>query len=439
MLVFTAVPYGTAEAWWKAAFVFLVFAASILWIVEGFFSGSWTTGARTLLLPWICLTLFCFCQTISLPFARHSVPGLKNAFWNSISADPYGSRFVALQLLGLLLAAALLFRYSAREQRVRSLINLIVCLAVGSALFGLLRQTTQHVVGFGLPMLKPNQGYGQFINKNHFAFLMEMAFGLLLGLVVAGGVKRDRILVYCTGLIPIWTALVLSNSRGGLIAMLAQVISVVLLFKLVVPIVGSDSPMIRVVSLVPVRGALLLLLIAGIVVGMLWLGGDRLASNIEAARNEFENPKISAREAVRRKDIWLATWPMFRDHPIAGVGIGGYWAAIPTYHQASGTMTPQQAHNDYLELLASGGIIGIILIGWFAFVLVQKTWANLTSTDRFRRASSFGASIAIIGVAVHSLVDFGLHLTVNALVFVALIVIAAGNFKIARGSQREVA
>ena len=72
------------------------------------------------------------------------------------------------------------------------MIHVIVGVAVATAIFGILRQTIQHNVGFGLPLIKPDQGYGQFINKNHFAFLMEMAFGLALGMIVGGGVKREQ-------------------------------------------------------------------------------------------------------------------------------------------------------------------------------------------------------------------------------------------------------
>jgi hypothetical protein len=44
-----------------------------------------------------------------------------------------------------------------------------------------------------------------------------------------------------------------------------------------------------------------------------------------------------------------------------------------------------------------------------------------------RRAACLGACIGIAGVAVHSLVDFGLHMLVNALVFTTLIVIATSE------------
>ena len=83
-----------------------------------------------------------------------------------------------------------------------------------------------------------------------------------------------------------------------------------------------------------------------------------------------------------------------------------------------------EAHNEYLELLACGGITGLALGAWFGVAVFKKTLPNLKSSNRFRRAACFGAVLGIIGVAVHSIFDFGLHLLANALVFTALIVIA---------------
>ena len=64
-------------------------------------------------------------------------------------------------------------------------------------------------------------------------------------------------------------------------------------------------------------------------------------------------------QGASRNEIWRATLKMFAAHPILGVGMGGYWIGITAYHDASGLMTPQEAHNDYLELLSSGGLIGL--------------------------------------------------------------------------------
>jgi O-antigen ligase len=87
-------------------------------------------------------------------------------------------------------------------------------------------------------------------------------------------------------------------------------------------------------------------------------------------------------------------------------------------------MTPQEAHNDYLELLSSGGVIGIALAVWFAVAVIRRAHQNLANDVGYLRAVRFGAILGIAGVAAHSLVDFGLHILVNAAVFLTLIMFA---------------
>jgi O-antigen ligase len=441
LIVLTAIPYGTSHAWWKALFVCVVFTLAILWLVEGLISDGWLKDSWPLALPLAALALFSLLQTLA--FGNQggnqsgNPAGIGFAPWNAISADPYQTRFFALELLALIIAGVLLFRYVSTERRLRITINVVIGVAVASAIFGILRQTTQHTPGFGLPLLLRDTGYGQFINYNHFAYLMEMALGLILGLILGGGVKREQALIYLAALLPLWTGLVLSSSRGGLIAMLAQVIIAALLFSVVVRTrnsTGPQSKLSRLARSLPVRGSLILVLIVGVVFGTVWLGGDRLATRIEQSRDEVNLETDTLHQGVSRNEIWKATWRLFVAHPILGVGMGAYWAAVPAVHDASGTMTPQEAHNDYLELLASGGLVGLALGVWFAIVALKRTRENLGSPNRFRRAACFGAAIGIAGVTVHSLVDFGLHTIVNALVFTTLIVIATS--KAPWGSER---
>ncbi|HKZ01139.1 MAG TPA: O-antigen ligase family protein, partial [Pyrinomonadaceae bacterium] len=377
------------------------------------------------LLPLVAFSGFSLLQTIS--FRNASSAGITNPFWNAISADPFQTRLFVLQLGALTLAGALFYRYVTSRIRISTLIHVIIGVAVASALFGIIRQTTQTEVGFGLPLLRPEQGYGQFINKNHFAFLAEMGFGLALGLLVAGRVSRERALIYFTSLLPIWTALVLSNSRGGLLAMLAQLVIAALLFTAAASSSrGGEAKVAKIFRWWPVRIALIAVLVIGVFIGTLWVGGDRLVSNIEAVSSEFD-ANAATRYGSSRTEIWKATLRMFREHPIAGIGMGGYWIAISAYHDSSGKRTPHEAHSDYLELLASGGVIGLALGAWFALAVCLRVRRNLKARSHFRRAVTFAATLGIAGVAVHSLVDFGLHMIVNALILVALITIATSN------------
>ena len=403
LIVIAAIPYGTVEPWWKAAFVCAVFAICIVAIIETLVRRSDRIEGAPVLLPMLALTALAFVQTLSVD----------SHMWNAISADPFQTRFFALQMLALTAFLALLFTYATTERRLHVLVYTVLGVAAASAVFGILRQTTQQQTGFILPLLKQNQGYGQFVNKNHFAYLMEMAFGLGLGIILSGRVKRDRVMVYLTLLLPIWTGLVLANSRGGILAMLAQIVVAALL------LLSFRTSVARSVAL---KAALLVVLVAGVLLGTVWVGGDRLVSNFEAAGSEF-NTDIT-REGASRNEIWRASLKMFAGHPILGVGLGGYWIGITAYHDASGLMTPQEAHNDYLELLSSGGVIGFALGVWFAVAVIRAARKNLLRDGGFMSAVRFGAVLGIAGVAAHSLVDFGLHMIANAVAFLTLIVMA---------------
>jgi O-antigen ligase len=246
---------------------------------------------------------------------------------------------------------------------------------------------------------------------------MEMAFGLVLGLVVGRGIRRDRLMIYVALLLPIWIALVLSNSRGGILAMLTQVVVCALLL------------------LKRNRFVLIGVLVAGVLIGTIWVGGDRLASNIESATTDFAGD--TTRDGASRNEIWRATLKMFAAHPIAGVGFGGYWIGITAYHNASGILTPQEAHNEYLEVLSSGGLIGLAIGIWFAVMVIRRVRTNLFE-EGYMRAVRYGALVGLTGVVVHSLVDFGLHLLGNALVFLVLIMLATAPAAVASVEKKVV-
>jgi O-antigen ligase len=409
LLVIAAIPYGTVEPWWKAAFVCAVFGICIIAIIESVIRGSISVAGKSVLLPMLVISALAYVQTLSLPSSTNE------QVWNAISADPYQTRFFVLQLSALTVCLGLLYRYASTEKRMRVLVFTILGIAVATAVFGILRQTTQQGTGFVLPLLKQNMGYAQFVNKNHFAYLMEMAFGLGLGILLSGAVKRDRVLIYIALLFPIWTGLVLANSRGGILAMLAQVVvaALLLLNSRELPKLGRSFAL---------KAALIVALVAGVSIGTIWVGGDRLASNFEATSREF-SPETATTQGASRNEIWRASLKMFAANPILGVGFGGYWIGITAYHNASGLMTPQEAHNDYLEILSSGGVIGFAIAVWFAVVVIRLARQNLATDTGYIRGVRLGAVLGIAGVAAHSLVDFGLHIISNALVFITLIML----------------
>jgi O-antigen ligase len=442
VVALSAVPYGTVEPWWIALFECLVFAGGALWFITGLFKGDWRLPLKRLLWPLVALVVFILVQTINFGGPRTTAE-VQGTLAGTISADPYESRLTILKLLALILTFVILHSYTKSHRRLRALIYVVIGIGVASALFGILRQTTHHSgVGYLLPGLKPNSGYGQFINRNHFAFLMEMSLGLALGLLAGGGVNRERALIYVSLSLPLWFSLVLSNSRGGIFSMLCQLVFAALMFMLVrVPQLKSSSRgtasglLSRAGNSIVIRALLIVCLLIGVGLSVIWIGGEQLANRLEA-QGDGDAERIALRYGESRSEVWRATWALIKDNPVAGVGFGGYWAVIPKYHDASGELTPQQAHNDYLEILASGGIIGLALCAWFVFALVSASRRQLRSVDGFRRAACMGALVGLFGVGVHSLFDFGLHTTSNAFVFVVLAVLATAELSASAHDNR---
>ena len=435
LVALVAMPYGTVHPWWQAFFECAVFGLAALWIVEGLLSGSWNLSAYYLFCPLLALVAFALLQTLPLGGATDLGALAGRGMWQAVSADPHGTRLWVSKMLTLILVGVMLLRYTSSEHRLRTLVYLVIGVAVASAVFGLLRQMTQHEIGFVLPRLKPGFGYAQFINKNHFPFLMEMALGLVSGLAVSEAARRERLLIYLGLALLLAGTLVLATSRGGLFSLICQMIFAVPLFSTAQraqDTFASSSATARWVpgrvggSLV-VRALLTICLIIVVSVGIVWVGGDPLIGSLEAIRTEVGAPAEGIRWAVRRKDIWPATWQLIKDHPVAGIGFGGYWMAITAYHDGSGEMIPHEAHNDYLEFLASGGLIGLALGAWFIYTFIRSVRQRLRSSDEFGRAMSCGALVGLSGIALHSLVDFGLHVTINAVVLMTLLVIATAH------------
>jgi O-antigen ligase len=431
-----SIPYGTVEPWWKAAFECAVFALGLVWVIQGMLSGKWFVRQHRLLIPLLVLVLFTLVQ-MTLPWRSAAGSVAPGGGSLPISFSRYDTQVFAYYLLALIVAGGLLLRYTTTRSRLKVLVYVVIGIGLASTAFGLLRRALQTKPGFLLPYLQPaagdalsGGGFGQFINHNHFAFLAEMSLGLVLGLMLSRPVRSTRLVWGLAMAIPMWVAVVYSGSRGGLASITAQVLFVALLVFIAKPgraLLKGRSGRGQVRRLGPFlvkRVVLISAFLMVMVLGMVWVGGDPLANQLEAIPNEL-GVKESARDAgTYRAAIWPVTWEMIKDHPVGGVGFGGYWIAITKYHNASGEFTPQQAHNDYLELLASGGLIGVAIGLWFIGGFCKSFLIRLRDRDPLLGVFSTGALAGIFAVAIHSIVDFGLHITINALLFVTLMVIA---------------
>jgi O-antigen ligase len=130
-----------------------------------------------------------------------------------------------------------------------------------------------------------------------------------------------------------------------------------------------------------------------------------------------------ARRQVARLtlDLWLR-------FPLLGSGLGTFRDAFTRLEPAELAGDAwHHAHQDYLELAATGGLVAVALLAVGLVTLVRRLWRVLGSGYRSEdRAAALAALGALAAAAVHEAFDFGLLLPANAFVLVAVCGAAAG-------------
>jgi putative inorganic carbon (HCO3(-)) transporter len=162
------------------------------------------------------------------------------------------------------------------------------------------------------------------------------------------------------------------------------------------------------------------LLAACLVIAALWIGAEPVMSRLSLA-DQFDQSRPILQQA--RPAIWKNSMKLILAHPVFGVGFGAYSTAFPHYDDSTGYFFVNAAHNDYVQGLAETGMIGGILGLAFLYCLARLVKRTLSATNPWERSTGLAGAIGCIGLLAHSLVDFNLQITSNALLFLILVAI----------------
>jgi len=120
--------------------------------------------------------------------------------------------------------------------------------------------------------------------------------------------------------------------------------------------------------------------------------------------------------ANRVLPVWGDTFRLIAEYPLTGAGLGAFGAAFPKYQTTALDTTVAFAGSDYLQLLAELGLLGAPLVLVLLFTAHRRAaHAAVNSPEWHVRLLHVGCTGAITAIGVHSLVDFNLHVPVNAL------------------------
>lgn len=416
--------YGGADAWTEAFIAAVIFVVSGLEMLRSRNKSRLADSDLKFLLPLTLFAGYAVVQGLTTVFYQSGVKS--PPVWMPGSFDAPAGIWVGVKIFAVVCFTYLLISHFA--SRIRGLVRGVMATGAFFAGLGVVRFLMQFRGGIGefpLPALQSGIGFGTFINQNHFAFLMLMTLGLIFALAAKsdfGGEKRFALLA---GSVFVWTALVLTGSRAGILSSFG-----VILILLVLPARNRHVINRQSNSADAARGVLKKVLAAaalsiGLIAGIVWIGQDRVVRRFEKLPSQIE---MDAGAGFKRIDVWAASVKMIEKNPFYGVGFGGFKVAVSEYLDTAGDIVPHQAHNDYLELAASGGAIAVALAIWFLyefFALVRRRFKETRSL--FANAARLGAVAGIIGVGIHSFFDFGLQMFGNLLFFSALVAIAVGE------------
>lgn len=430
-ILLAAVPNGAVNSGSKSLLVSFIVVFAFIRLCEGVITQNFNLADPVLLAPLVGVLFLAVIQILPLTTLAEEL-NASRYLAGVASFDYYETKTFIIHFTALLLAGEILFRYTDSEKRLLALIGLVLVVGAGSALFGLLRGI--YPIGeelvFGA-VVSDRARYAQFINRNHFGYLMEMTLGVLIGLLLKARLRNGWKLIFWILLSVTCVATILVNSRGTIISTVGLGLFAVFLYfatkgksrrKHYRDEKHHRSPAFERAKtiLLPIVFSCFLFVISVFTVAL--IGGDTVASRIESTRDEIQQEDGGR---LKRTEIWQSTTELIKNHPVTGVGFGAYGVAVTAYDRSSGRRSLQRAHNEYLEILANGGIVAFVLVLVFLGILFLRIHQRLKSKSRFRKASCFGATIGIFGVLLHNLVDFGLHTTINALIFTCLVVIAA--------------
>lgn len=406
-IIFTALAYGAVHQPIIIIFYSVAAIIVVLWAIDAFASGVLRLSKSLLQIPFIAAILYAVVQII--PFGTLAETAGITGIPRAISLEPFWTKTFALHLSAILIFFSAMLVYIDSARRLRKIVRLITIFGFVLAFFAILQGVLSPNKIYGIYESRYGSPFGSFVNRHNFAAYIEMTISVPLGLLFAGAVQKDKRLLFLTAVSLMGIALLLSGSRGGLVALLAEI------FFLVIFATKSKS-----YGQVVLKIGLTVLMAAVIVAGAILIGGESSLTRIAetAASNDF---------TTNRTHIWSVTLDIIKNNLPFGAGFGAFAVAYTPFDTFNGAERVEQAHNDYLQVLADAGVVGLIIGAFFLFWLFRTGFQNSKTSNKFQRGVAIGALAGCFAVLVHSLFDFVLHTTAIALLFVTLLALIAAS------------
>lgn len=449
LMVWLPLPFGSNRIWAEAVFEVWVALLGLLWVVGwlrfAVTPGAALSGARAmfwLFAAWLLYLLFM--QVPLPPFVRQLLSPESAAIYQQAGVDgqaplslhSYATYLYWMKSVAYALLFTLILLLVNSKQRLILLAYTLVCSGLFQAFYGSMMTLSGEEYGFFIKKLAyVGFATGTFINRNHLAGYLEMTIAIGIGLLLASWSSkastkswRQRIRSVANLLLSqklflrlilamMVIALVLTRSRMGNTAFFSSLLVAGLIY---LSVFRMQTGSFRKMFLRRDTRSAALLLVSLMVIDLFivgaWFGVDKVMERIE---------QTSTVNDADRVEVALNTYRLWQDYPIVGSGGGTFHAVYPRYRPDTINAYYDHTHQDYLEIAADNGLIGLGLLGAMVMVSFAAAVSALKRRrDPLMRSMAFAALMGIISLMIHSTVDFNLQIPANAATFVTLLAIA---------------
>ncbi|MEG4179540.1 MULTISPECIES: O-antigen ligase family protein [unclassified Microcoleus] len=394
--------------------------AAFIAIAYALTQGAWGRTADIRLAIWLLLSLTAVMVLQMVPLPPEiwkALPGRSpiadigveigaDQIWRPLTLSP-ARTLNSLMSMSVPLAAILLFSLLTPVRRGQVLI-LLVGVGVLSAFLGIL----QGIIGaesslYFYEITNKGSAVGLFANRNHHAFfLTSLVPIIILGLIAerSQGGAKSRGVLYFSSLILILLILPMVGSRSGLIIGLLAVMSSVPIYVALESggrALGEPKGFPNRRKLAVVAAAILLapmFLLVPLALGR--------SSAINRLLDDSEGPEI-------RIQMLPYIFDMASLHLPFGIGFGAFEKAFYSFEPDSSLSEPymNQAHNDYLQLLAEAGFAGVAILLAFGLIGGRAFLGAWQGRKRYPHsyALRLSALVSMVLIGIASLTDYPLR------------------------------
>jgi len=447
VLLFSPLAFGTVEPWSLA----IMETLSLLLLFLVLMGGARSKQAFYQIpgiVPLMLFLTYVFIQIIPLPpwmikvispatYAIYSETVLVSdpAAWVSLSINKKATLMEFFRFASYGAFYAVTVQLLSRKDALKKTVAIIIIFASALSFFSIL----QHLLSNGKlywvrERLLGGVPFGPYVNRNHYAGLMEMLFPLVVGLFlvykphvsyisfrekIAEMFNLQRTNLYMLlgfSAVLIGTSIFLSLSRSGIISLCLSMI----VFGLLVVGKQADRK----------RGLIIIVICILIVLAVGWFGWGPIIERFK----EISPMKEEITEF--RPILWKDSRKIVNDFLVAGTGFGSFISIYPLYRTLPAKNLVDHAHNDYIELLTDGGIIGFLIVTWFVLTVFYASFRIFLKRRELYSVYLFIGSVAgLISILLHSVTDFNLHIGANGLYFFFLsgLVVSTANTRLREG------